>query len=207
MKLSVVGRATRLPMVPESRGPSAGETLAPLRFQAYVLLISVQRCPSVVEFPVLQKIISGGQTGADRSALDFAITHGLPHGGWCPRGRLAEDGPISARYQLTETPTSDYAERTAWNVRDSDATVIFSTATTLTGGSQYTAELARQYHKPFLHLSRDREGNSAAGKLLNFLAAYAIEVLNVAGPRASEDPDVAAFVQETLLRGLQAAGL
>ena len=71
-------------------------------------------------------ILSGGQTGADRAALDFAIEFGLAHGGWCPRGRLAEDGPIDERYDLTETPSRRYNQRTEWNIRDSDATVVFS---------------------------------------------------------------------------------
>lgn len=78
------------------------------------------------------RIISGGQTGADRAALDFAIAHDIPHGGWCPSGRLAEDGRIPSRYQLRETPSPDYAQRTEWNVRDSDGTVIFSSEDTLT---------------------------------------------------------------------------
>ena len=103
---------------------------------------------------MLQKIISGGQTGADRAALDFAIARGIPHGGWCPRGRLAEDGTIPALYQLSETPGPDHAQRTEWNVRDSDGTVIFSIAPALTGGSRETAELARQHQKPCLHLVR-----------------------------------------------------
>ncbi|MGI8605082.1 MAG: YpsA SLOG family protein [Verrucomicrobiales bacterium] len=64
------------------------------------------------------RIISGGQTGADRAALDWAIANGVPHGGWCPKGRLAEDGPIPDRYQLTETPTANYLQRNEWNVRD-----------------------------------------------------------------------------------------
>ncbi len=72
------------------------------------------------------KIISGGQTGADRAALDWAIRNGIPHGGWCPKGRKAEDGPIEAKYQLQETPSSKYLQRTDWNARDSDGTVIFS---------------------------------------------------------------------------------
>jgi predicted Rossmann-fold nucleotide-binding protein len=71
-------------------------------------------------------IISGGQTGADRAALDFAIEHGIPHGGWCPRGRIAEDGPIPLCYSLRETPSRRYAQRTEWNVRDSHATVVFT---------------------------------------------------------------------------------
>ena len=147
---------------------------------------------------MLQKIISGGQTGADRAALDFAIAHGIHHGGWCPRGRLAEDGTIPACYQLSETPSPDYAQRTGWNVRDSDGTVIFSIAPVLTGGSKQTAELARQYGKPCLHLALERDAKAAAGKLLDFLAERDIKVLNVAGPRQSQEPEVAAFTRDTL---------
>jgi len=149
---------------------------------------------------VLQKIIAGGQTGADRAALDFALAHGIPHGGWCPRGRLAEDGSIPARYQLSETPSADYAQRTEWNVRDADGTVIFSLGAVLVGGSQYTAELAAQYRKPCLHLSRERDGEAAAGKLRDFLARHEIKVLNVAGPRQSQEPGVAGFTSDTLER-------
>ncbi len=72
------------------------------------------------------KIMSGGQTGADRAALDFAIGHGIKHGGWCPKGRRAEDGAIDARYQLKETPSANFVQRTEWNTRDSDGTVVFS---------------------------------------------------------------------------------
>jgi Circularly permutated YpsA SLOG family len=147
---------------------------------------------------MLQKIISGGQTGADRAALDFAIARGSPHGGWCPRGRLAEDGTIPARYQLVETPSPDYAERTEWNVRDSDGTVIFSIAAVLTGGSKQTADLARQQRKPCLHLARERDGAIAGRKLVEFLEEHAIKVLNVAGPRQSQEPGAAAFTRETL---------
>ena len=152
---------------------------------------------------MLQKIISGGQTGADQAALDFAIARGIPHGGWCPRGRLAEDGHIPLCYQLSETPSPDYAQRTESNVRDSGGTVIFSIAASLTGGSAWTVELAGRYHKPCLHLSRERDGEAAAGKLLDFLRVNKIEVLNVAGPRHSQEPEVAQFVQEVLERSLQ----
>jgi len=75
---------------------------------------------------VIAKIISGGQTGADRAALDFAIERGMPLGGWCPAGLKSEDGPIDRRYQLKETPSIGYVQRTEWNVRDSDGTVVFS---------------------------------------------------------------------------------
>ena len=152
----------------------------------------------MVKFLVLQKIISGGQTGADRAGLDFAIARGIPHGGWCPRGRLAEDGTIPARYQLSETPGPDPAQRTEWNVRASDGTVIFSIAPALIGGSRLTAELARQYRKPCLHLSRERDGDAAAGRLLDFLAEHEIGVLNVAGPRQSQEPEVGRFTNATL---------
>ena len=147
---------------------------------------------------MLQKIISGGQTGADRAGLDFAIQRGISHGGWCPRGRLAEDGDIPASYQLRETPNSDYAQRTEWNVRDSDGTVIFSIAASLAGGSEYTALMAHRHQKPCLHLSRERDGDTAGGKLLGFLSQWGIQVLNVAGPRGSEEPEVAEFVKEML---------
>ena len=100
-------------------------------------------------------IVSGGQTGADRAALDFAIEHGIPHGGWCPRGRLAEDGPLPDRYLLRETPTRKYAERTVWNVRDSDATVVFSIAAEPQGGTRLTLQVAARFGKPVLHLSRN----------------------------------------------------
>jgi hypothetical protein len=147
---------------------------------------------------VLERIISGGQTGADRAALDFAIARNLPHGGWCPDGRLAEDGLIPPRYQLVETPSSASIHRTEWNVRDSDGTVIFSIGMALTGGSKSTGEFAVQYQKPFLHLSRERDGDSAAEKLSAFLREHRIRTLNVAGPRQSEEPDVARFATETL---------
>ncbi len=156
----------------------------------------------MLKWVVLEKIISGGQTGADRAALDFAIARGIPHGGWCPRGRLAEDGTVPARYQLTETPGSDYAQRTEWNVRDSDGTVILSVASTLAGGSRQTAELARQYHKPCLHLSRELDGEAAAWKLRDFLARHEIKTLNVAGPRQSQEPEVAGFTREVLEKGI-----
>ncbi len=146
------------------------------------------------------KLISGGQTGADRAALDWAIARGVPHGGWCPRGRLAEDGVLGAQYQLQETPSADPAQRTEWNVRDADATVIFSIRETLAGGSRLTAELAGQYHKPLLRLARGSSLADPAARLRDFLRAHSIRVLNVAGPRASEEPEVGQFVRETLDR-------
>jgi hypothetical protein len=146
----------------------------------------------------VERIVSGGQTGADRAALDFAIAHGIPHGGWCPRGRLAEDGALERCYELKETPEEEYPQRTEWNVRDADGTVIFSIAPELTGGSKLTAELAAELGKPCLHLSEVRDGPNAAARLRAFASDHAIRVLNIAGPRASNEPAVAKFVIETL---------
>ena len=151
----------------------------------------------------LQRIISGGQTGADRAALDWAIEHGMPHGGWCPRGRKAEDGRIDGRYQLNETPSSSYILRTERNVNDSDGTVVFSIAAVLTGGSRRTVELVRKHEKPCLHLSATSDGDKAAGLLREFIRQHGIKVLNVAGPRGSQAPGVAEFVTATLTKALR----
>ena len=144
------------------------------------------------------KIVSGGQTGADRAALDWAIERGLEHGGWCPRGRRAEDGAIAPKYRLSETPTERWAQRTEWNVRDSDGTVIFTLSETLTGGSLATMEFAQVLGRPWLHLSRRVDGDLAGPKLCRFVGDHAIRVLNVAGPRASGEPGVGQFVRTTL---------
>src|ERR1017187_5807855 len=143
------------------------------------------------------RIISGGQTGADRAALDWAIEHGIPHGGWCPAGRKAEDGPIDLRYQLKETPSSNYLQRTEWNARDSDGTVIFSLAEHLSGGSLKTVAFAIKHRKPHLHLSATSKVD-AVQELKQWMQQNNIRVLNVAGPRASKEPKVAGFVISTL---------
>lgn len=147
----------------------------------------------------IDKIISGGQTGVDRAALDFAIANGIPHGGWCPAGRLAEDGPIPRRYRLKETPSSNYPERTEWNVRDSDGTVIITISRQLTGGSQLTHWMAVKHNKPSLHLSRERDGKDAGKKLLQFIQQHQIRILNVAGPRRSTEPAGARFARNVLM--------
>ncbi len=150
-------------------------------------------------------IVSGGQTGADRAAIDFAIEFSLAHGGWCPRGRKAEDGPIDERYELTETPSHRYNQRTEWNVRDSDATVVFSIMRDVTGGTALTLALARRLGKPYLHLSSEaasETGADPAAELLTFLGEHQVGRLNVAGPRASQEPLVAAFVRSVLVAAL-----
>jgi hypothetical protein len=156
-------------------------------------------------------IISGGQTGADRAALDFAIERGIPHGGWCPRGRIAEDGPIAEKYILRETPSRKYSQRTEWNIRDSDATVAFTIGAALVGGTGLTMRLAAEFGKPAFHLARDAflgEADAAvaaaAAELSRFLDEHEVSVLNVAGPRASQEPDVEKFVYEVLAQAFYA---
>lgn len=144
------------------------------------------------------KIVSGGQTGADRAALDFAITSGIAYGGWCPKGRKAEDGPIDWCYRLEETPSAHYVQRTECNVRDSDGTLIFTVADKLAGGSQKTAEFAQKLDKPCLHLAAERPDEDPAMSLKDFLRRNRIRILNVAGSRASEEPEVGSFVATTL---------
>jgi hypothetical protein len=146
------------------------------------------------------RIISGGQTGADRAALDWAIEHRVAHGGWCPRGRRAEDGVIPARYQLTEMAGESYDARTDANVREADATVVLTVAARLAGGSRLTVELARRHGKPWIHLAREVDGDGAGDRLRDFAAGHAVRTLNVAGPRASHEPGIAEFVRRTLSR-------
>lgn len=145
----------------------------------------------------IEKIVSGGQTGADRAALDWAIKNCVKYSGWCPKGRKAEDGQIDACYALKETPRADYLQRTEWNVRDSDATVIFTLAEVLSGGSKRTAEFADKHKKPWIHLS-GFVGADAAEKLRLFIEKHNIQVLNVAGTRGSKEPGVGEFVMEVL---------
>jgi hypothetical protein len=143
-------------------------------------------------------IISGGQTGADRAALDFAIDRKIRHGGWCPKGRMAEDGPLAKRYRLKETPSSYPAVRTRWNVRDSDATVIFSLKKRLSGGTKLTAQLARKYRRPLLKIVAP--GRSAARLLRAFLRDHDVATVNIAGPRESGQPGIYKFTTRMLER-------
>lgn len=139
-------------------------------------------------------IVSGGQSGADLAALDYAIEHQLGHGGWCPKGRKTEDGPLDSVYQLVETPSRAYLQRTEWNVRDSDATVIFTLTDKLDGGSLRTADFAERLGKPCLHF---RPGVHPKF-LARFLARHAVSRLNVAGKRESGAPGIGAVVRATL---------
>lgn len=138
--------------------------------------------------PMLTRIVSGGQTGVDRGVLDAAIECGLEHGGWCPRGRHAEDGAIPSRYRLAETPSPRYEVRTEWNVRDSDGTLVLASGA-LSGGTKLTVECARRYGCPCLIV--DLRGNADAGVVREWIRENGIEVLNVVGPRESESPSLA----------------
>ena len=135
----------------------------------------------------LKRIISGGQTGVDRAALDVALELGIPCGGWCPKGRLAEDGKIAAHYPLQETSTAQYQVRTEWNVRDSDATLILNLGG-LEGGSALTEVLANGYGSPCMVV--DLESDQDVERVLCWLASNRVSTLNVAGPRGSKRPDV-----------------
>lgn len=134
-----------------------------------------------------RKIVSGGQTGVDRGALDAAINLGIAHGGWCPLGRLAEDGIIPSLYELDEMPTAAYAARTEQNVIDSDATLILYERR-LTGGTLLTRKIAVRIGKPFLSV-RFGVGN-ATEIVRDWLSACEPKVLNVAGPRESLNPGI-----------------
>ncbi|MBF0192064.1 MAG: putative molybdenum carrier protein [Magnetococcales bacterium] len=129
---------------------------------------------------MFNKIISGGQTGVDRAALDFAMSKGIAVGGWCPKGRKADDGPIEAHYPLRETPKSDYRQRTFWNMRDCDGALIFYRGE-LTGGTLLTVQLARSMRKlhRLIHLNR----NADLDDIREWILDHRIRVLNVAGPR------------------------
>ena len=149
-----------------------------------------------------RRIVSGGQTGADRAALDVAIAAGIPHGGWCPRGRLAEDGAIPARYALVETASPDPAVRTAQNVADADATLLVTRGAP-TGGSALTAEVARRERRPLLHVDLARTGDAAAvAAVRRWLRARPGAVVNVAGPRESEAPGIGDDVRRLLAAAL-----
>ena len=140
---------------------------------------------------LLERVVSGGQTVADRAALDWAIAKGIAHGGWCPRGRRAEDGRIGSRYALRETPSHDYEQRTRWNVRDSDGTLIVSRAAKLSGGSAYTARCAERMGRPWQHV---HPGADDAESIRSFLEQHRIRTLNIAGPRVSTDPAIYEYV-------------
>ena len=136
---------------------------------------------------MIEKVVSGGQTGVDRAALDTALELEISCGGWCPKGRQAEDGPLDGTYPLQETPSSRYSQRTEWNVRDSDGTLVLYRGL-LTGGSALTVELAKHYDRPCLVL--DLSKTPAVETVLEWVNQHQIQVLNVAGSRESGSPGI-----------------
>lgn len=145
----------------------------------------------------LVKVISGGQTGVDRAALDAAHARGIATGGYCPKGRRAEDGVIPARYRLTELASIDYPARTRRNVQSADATLILM-RDRLAGGSAYTAQLVKRLGKPLLVV--DLAARPRVAPVRAWLTQHAARTLNVAGPRESKAPGIYRDARRFLLR-------
>jgi hypothetical protein len=143
-----------------------------------------------------ERIVSGGQTGVDRGALEAAIALGIAHGGWCPRGRLAEDGSVPSRYELVENESYNYKVRTTQNVEDSDATLILHLRP-LSGGTLLTKRVAARLRKPYASFEIDDENIDS---IRNWLAETRPVVLNIAGPRESSEPGIETRSAEFLIR-------
>lgn len=150
----------------------------------------------------VERIVSGGQTGVDRAALDAALACGIAVGGWCPKGRRAEDGAISAHYPLKETASARYTLRTHRNVIDSDGTLILAWGPP-GGGTRRTVDYAQREARPWLivDLAAEPPGRAVVERVRAWIAAHGIRILNVAGPRASQAPDAyaAAYALVTAL--------
>jgi Circularly permutated YpsA SLOG family len=154
---------------------------------------------------LLERIVSGGQTGVDRGALDAALALDFPCGGWCPAGRLAEDGPIPERYPVVELAGGDYRARTRKNVQDSDGTLILAFGAPA-GGTLETLRDCLRFRKPHLVVDASTaSADAAAGRALLFVQENAIRVLNVAGPRETGWKGAHAYA-EASVRGLLALG-
>ena len=136
---------------------------------------------------MIRILISGGQTGVDRAALDYAIGAGLLCSGWCPKGRIAEDGIIPSHYPLVETPESTEEQRTEWNVRDTDGTLIIVDGPP-DEGTAYTVEMAYKYEKPFYMVNLTQ--NAMPDIVDHWLRRFKVQILNIAGPRESNCPGI-----------------
>ncbi|MCC5845539.1 MAG: putative molybdenum carrier protein [Verrucomicrobia bacterium] len=155
------------------------------------------------------KIISGGQTGADRGGLDAAIALGIPHGGYCPRGRKAEDGPIPEYYQLTELPSPSYLVRTEKNVKESDCTLLFTMGPP-TGGSKRTLQFAQKHGKPAFAIDLRKPIGESLHGILKWLktgltASNVPVILNVAGSRESKSPGLSLITYRVIIIILKAS--
>jgi predicted Rossmann-fold nucleotide-binding protein len=145
----------------------------------------------------LQRIISGGQTGVDRAGLDAAMEVGIPAGGWCPEGRLAEDGRIPDRYPVSELESREYGTRTEQNVVDSDATLVLNMGK-LSEGTLLTVQMARRHGKPVLVVQLENDADPKT--VSSWAGAQGVGVLNVAGPRESKRPGVYELALEFMRR-------
>ncbi len=169
-----------------------------------VSIAEVHEAMTLPAQPIVTRVISGGQTGADRGALDAAANLGLPHGGFCPKGRLAEDGVIPERYPLEETPSAEYEERTRRNVEAADATVVFSHGRPK-GGSAFTVSCAETLGRPVLVLDLIASSSFSACLVLDeFVRKHRPRTLNVAGSRESRAPGIAESTREIVRRVLSA---
>jgi hypothetical protein len=146
---------------------------------------------------MLRMIVSGGQTGADRGALDAALAAGFPCGGWCPEGRLAEDGVIPGRYPLRELAGGSYEDRTVANVRDSDATLIIHFGP-ITGGTRLTVEACEQLGRPCELVDASMTPAQAAERAAALVREQGVGVLNVAGPRESGAPGAREYAERVI---------
>jgi len=145
-----------------------------------------------------KKIVSGGQTGADRAALDWALRHNIAHGGWCPKSRLASDGPLDLVYQLQETESAGYRQRTKLNVAGSDATLIFNIGA-IDGGTLATVRFAESFKKPHLVIQLDIASTEEASFQINtWLIHGNFATLNIAGPREEKCPGIYSKVMDAL---------
>jgi hypothetical protein len=144
------------------------------------------------------KIISGGQTGVDRAALDVALKHRIDCGGWCPAGRLDELGKIPDHYPVQELPGDGFTERTLQNAKDSDGTVVIYAAE-LRGGTDQTVRFCVEVRRPYQLIDASRVATAEAAQLIaGFVRTNRIDILNVAGPRQSEWPDGYDYVSRVL---------
>jgi hypothetical protein len=165
--------------------------------QSYWASASVSITENLVE-TMITKIVSGGQTGVDRAGLDVALALQIPCGGWCPKGRLAEDGVIPDDYPLNETPSERYDQRTEWNVRDSEGTLVINMGR-LSSGTLHTVQIAKALKKPFLVVQVDQKMD--CGAITKWFEGHDIQILNIAGPRQSKYPDIY-LKTKNLLMGL-----
>ncbi len=139
---------------------------------------------------MIKKVISGGQTGADKAALDVAIELGIQHGGWIPKGRMVEDGRLTDKYKLQETKNIGYSQCTELNILESDGTLIL-THGKLTGGSVLIQQISKKHNRPCLHIDLNEINEPKAVQIIStWIEARKMKTMNVTGPRVGKDPEI-----------------